>query len=1272
MSPNNNNGGWVPPAGGPLWPGPDLLVPIAMEAFLIGDGNLASTFAATAPNYASLPMYLQVSVAPFTPVNPSVGVHLHWTLPHGLRHGRNVSGSDSVQFPFVPNRWLLLRVFYPGTATPGTPPQVTPFIILSDQYGTTQADGTVPFPDPNNAYNTVFLGQKVDYAGWTEQAAGTVQWLTATGPGNQAFAATFDSSLNIFSALDTPPEAIGTLSYYLYGWNANYPSDPLFGLTKQDPNGWSTRDQWQALMNDCEWQVADLQSAIDTWQTWRQAHPKVLNAPGQNALNPEQLVLPAQTVLHSTLIGIAWHGTVNQNYPPNLPKTPDLAIGENGNEALSAWLAYKVGGGDPTKTAVVEQLLLSIGQGMSNQLTTDPAKLEDTLHSARFGNQAGGTIWVVQRPQDGSSSADADLGAQDVPLDPNQTKLLTELNEAQEQIEQLNNDIAADQLELFSAYWKSIFVDPFDRKLKQLIADAIQRLSGAITTATGVLNNQAIPTRDDKKKALIAALGSDYVLTTETAPPFCLGNDPVVLVAGASRSTVHDAPGDGDESGLPTRFTGETVTSITVQYTPPGGGNPMPAADVTAQDLVSALTPLSGGLLPKEIPDLLGECLLLDTAAAALIAKLYFGKIGVTPNQQQIQELAATVAKQQSAAWNANLSDALDPQVLANASGLNGVLPDKISVAGWSQPWDPIFMDWKVNWFPTSTDPAHALDGWTLGDIDLEWNSNNSIGTSVGSFAGRAAIGEALSDTFAQQLSDFSKDPAYMSKLPLYEQQLLLDAIALFPASDIVSQSMAGLGAQLIMRGLEIVGPVQNAAIKNLIGAARSEIPVFGTVQDVPPFLPIKSGHFQITDIWLVDAYGQILRGVPAGNAAALPIRSQSVVTDGPNRESYVQMAPRYSGSTRSDFNLVSAQNDQIVTNSSDATNPLAGWVVVNHLDYSLMLFDGTGASSGALTVLDNTSGSGARWDPTPGTQAPFGAAPNFPGSPHLQNFANGVLEVESKGDSALAPLIAIIDATLWQIDSDSLRSNGNLPLLVGTPLALVRATLSLEPRGGPVYDQSWETTNQQNTDGYNKVPLSLRVGDIGFSGNGVVGYFLDDDYTHFYPVHGYSTLTQNFITTLRKNAGNASAALRTLTAAPAAVEQQNPYVVPNALIPLAADGTTRRLTIIMDPRGVVPLISGFLPSKVLALQPGPVNAALSGMAVNFRIGPLLTNPAQVRMPLPSEIRGSWTWIERTGLTLWQETTPAPNVTVASFPDSPPQLTLGWLKLSGAFTDKPN
>src|SRR5262249_21375355 len=156
--------------------------------------------------------------------------------------------------------------------------------------------------------------------------------------------------------------------------------------------------------------------------------------------------------------------------------------------------------------------------------------------------------------------------------------------------------------------------------------------------------------------------------------------------------------------------------------------------------------------------DLLGEGLLLDTTAAALIARLYFAKVGVQPTQTQIDDLAVTVAKQQSAAWNASVSPKLDPQVLAAASGLQGVVPDKISVEGWSQPWDPIFMDWTVQWSPTGSDPAHALDGWTLGEIDLEWDQNNAIGTSAGPFSGRTVISEQLSDSFVQQLQHFSED----------------------------------------------------------------------------------------------------------------------------------------------------------------------------------------------------------------------------------------------------------------------------------------------------------------------------------------------------------------------------------------------------------------------------------------------------------------------------------------------------------------------------------
>ena len=1263
MMAGTSNGGWTPPPGGPLWPGPDLLVPIALDAFLIGDGNMGSTYAATMPNYSSLLINGAVTTPPFGTTIPSVGVHLHWTLPNGLRHGRQVT-DDDIEFPLAPNRWLLVRLFYPTKAAVGTAPQTTAWVILSDQYGPAITDGTIPFPDPADPGNIVYLGQKTDYAGWTETAAGTTQWLTAMGPGNQAFAATFDASLNVFSALDKPSDDSGSLTYLLYGWNANYPSDPLFGRTDADPQGWSTQDQWQTIMNDSDWQVADLQAAIDDWTAWRAAHPDVLNAPGQDALNPEQLVLPAQIVLHSMVMGIAWTGSSGQHYPSNVPSNASLAVGETGNEALAAWLAVQVGGDNPANVATIEQLMLAIGAGQANDLATDPVKVEDSLHTARFGNIAGGTVWVVQRPNDGASG-DPDLGAQDVPLDPDQTKLLTDLNTSQAQMEQLDNAISANQWELFAAYWKRLHVSPFDNKLKKQINDAIDRLSKAITQDT-TDRTDAITERDNARTALIALLGTDYTLTTETAPTFRTGNDPMLLIAGASRSTVHDAPSrTSDNDHLPTRFTGQTISSITLQY------QSYSQRVVTAADLVAALTPLVGGMLPKEIPDLIGEGLLLDTTAAPLIATIYFAKAGVTPTPAQIDDFAKTIALQQSAAWNGVISPQLDPQVLAEASGLTGVVPDKISVEGWSQPWDPIFMDWQVQWFPTSPDPVHALDGWTLGDIDLEWDEKNAIGTSIGSFTGRAVITQQLADSFAKQLQAFSEDTASMAKLPIYEQNMLLDAIAQFPQSDIVSQTMAGLTQQLYMRNADIVGPIADPSIEKLVGTARSELPNYGSTQNVPPFLPIRSGHFQIVNVWIVDAYGQILRGVPANETVASPIRSQNVVTPGPDRDTYVQMAPRYGAPTRSDFTFVSATDDAIVTNSSDATSPIAGWVVVDHLDHALALFDGAGGSRGSLITLDGTVGAGARWDPSPGEQAPFGGPPTFPDSLHLQNFARGVLAVETQGTRALDALISIIDGTLWQIDADSILSTGNLPLLVGTPLALVRATLSLEPQGGPVYNQSWADTNGQVTDGYNSVPFSLRIGDVAYTGNGVVGYFLDDDYSKFYPVHGYSTQTGDFMATLRSGVRNADTALRGLGTRLAAPEAGNPYVVPDALIAQAADGPTRRLTILMDPRGTVPLITGFLPTKTLMLQPGPVSTALNTMAVNFRIGPLLTDPQQLRMPLPAEIRGSWTWIERHGLTLWTETVPdGANSTVATFSDTPLQLTQGWLKLSNAFGEE--
>jgi hypothetical protein len=76
----------------------------------------------------------------------------------------------------------------------------------------------------------------------------------------------------------------------------------------------------------------------------------------------------------------------------------------------------------------------------------------------------------------------------------------------------------------------------------------------------------------------------------------------------------------------------------------------------------------------------------------------------------------------------------------------------------------------------------------------------------------------------------------------------------------------------------------------------------------------------------------------------------------------------------------------------------------------------------------------------------------------------------------------------------------------------------------------------------------------------------------------------------------------------------------------------------------------------------------LERMDVTFRVGPVLHEPSGLRMPLPSEIRGGWSWIQKTGVAFSaiEESPVAAASHQARLSGTPVHVREGWLKLSDA------
>ncbi|CDG81662.1 hypothetical protein [Janthinobacterium agaricidamnosum] len=1258
------------PINNPTWAGPALFTPLYLEALMVGQKNQNGDWAAVAVDYAQLgirgaspqPTPFQVAATA-----PTTGIHLLWTAPSALRHGQ-VGDHGDMRLPLLPNRWLVTRSFI---AQPGDVPRYTAWVLESDFLGTA-ADGTHPYPDPDGGSQRYFIGRRYDIGAWNGATSQYHQgFLRAMGPGDPSYVAVYDNMTNVLSFLDDMRQAgNGLYSYSVCGWYGTPSYDILLGVDADHPQGFTTEQEWQDIMHKLLWSVgdaADQAAAEQDWSDWLVAHP----VSGGPPLTDAQKNWPGQNLCHGFLYNLQWQGAA-AFYPinPILQGTtpPTVAIGANAAEALAAWLGKEAG------SAGAEQMLLAFQQDMIFDYVRDPSVFQARTHQARFANHNGGSLWVVYRADQTSSATEIPQGSYTVPLDENATAALTQLNRSQFQLDAAEQLQVSLQSQLYDAYWK---LANYPRTTPGLQAQ-IQQHIDSLTPQVQQIGQQITglsATVERERNALLALVGPlQLKLNLVNLPRYEARQDPVVLIAGAQQDTKFAAPGAHEEEQvLFTRFTGQTISAIHVLY------DSGLSLDVTlaSGDFPQIIWP-SGKLLPKEINDFWFETFLLDTNNARLIARTAFAKGGITPSNEQWDDLTAQIQRQQTLPWNQEARSLIDARTIADTAGLLGVPPAKLSVAAWSAPWAPLYLDWEIAWHPSAATPQQMLANWDLAEFDFVWNqarAGGNVGPAAGNYVGRSLLNAQIAQGLSDKLSDFLQHDPNAASLPQYQRdqlQAMADDIAEY---DVLTQSMSGLIEQLLMQQLQMskLSTAQAPGVAELLQHASSSLPAAGS--DL--FYPIHAGHFRLVRLNVVDAFGQILRGSQLGDQLQ-PIRSSSLVTQ--NFPQYMQLTPRITQPLRLDLRMVQYNDDTVRSNASDLTSAICGWVIPNHINHSLIVFDPAGNNLGEVLMIDNgndggDSGTGLRWDAVPGSDGVLGAPPEFGASlRHLNDFVNGLLLRGAQGVGALESLLDVIDSSLWNIDPLGQPMQGNLAILLGRPIALVRALATLGVDGTPAYNQSWLDTGKNVTGDFTSVPLPVRIGDLNLSNNGLMGYFLDDDYSRLFPYRGFDrqlAIPRRVIADhgIAPRAKLAHMMQRLDAAALAdAAAAGDGYLVDDPGFTLKPDGVmTRSLTMLVDPRGWVPALSGYLPVQWLALPPGPVNAALSNMFVTFRSGPLLLEEYKSSMPLPATIKGRWTWVERSGVTTWSESGPlTASDGVAALPAARPVLSEGWLKLSGA------
>ena len=358
--------------------------------------------------------------------------------------------------------------------------------------------------------------------------------------------------------------------------------------------------------------------------------------------------------------------------------------------------------------------------------------------------------------------------------------------------------------------------------------------------------------------------------------------------------------------------------------------------------------------------------------------------------------------------------------------------------------------------------------------------------------------------------------------------------------------------------------------------------------------------------------------------------------------------------------------------------NPVAGWLLPDHADDALEFFDAAGTPLGQL--FHRGLRSAVTWEGAPGRPGPMGAGPagDLAGAEHLARMAVALVQRDAgeraagavQDESPLGALLRAVDTTLWT--ADPVGSSGTAPVsvLVGRPIAAVRIRLQLE-----VYDDSADyalspaavTERRAAIVGAARYPFTVRLGALGRFDDGVLGYFLDDDYSVFHPVH-------SAIRELARLGGPQQGFLDEVTAAAAYAEDLTPEQIRAPYLQGEPDLTVHpgrpvTLTLLTLAGLSINATSGVVPRKRLELNRSWTDEALQKIVPSFRVGPVLVDPAAIAMPrisaLPTD-RGdqaTTTWTRRDTPATWREDPILASSMAAKLVDHPPVAHEGWVRL---------
>jgi hypothetical protein len=937
---------------------------------------------------------------------------------------------------------------------------------------------------------------------------------------------------------------------------------------------------------------------------------------------PEGQDFPARMLCYAKLVfGEAKDERLKGERPDEQSAT--VAVGNTGAEALSACVAQTLGG-DASKQTVEDHLeALNLSSSLEHlQLDVAP-KFYEARHEKGFAAVPGGTLWAVRAESDADSAADAGGEPQGITLPDEMARLLNAVNVRQAEYDRAWQEIESLRVQLFSDWYKYMLCAYPPEDARDAYPD-IDEVESYIEGSVASLNRK------------IARAGT------------------LALNDGGGRVVGLASPGEN----------GAVSAGATV-----GSAATLAAALAEAVNKLQAFVDSHGEAgQAYRLKQVSGPRYWRPTEPSVLIE----GSVAKSPDRHgQDGRPGDGLLETQLLAG----ADAADPseqnlrrRVRERIAEIGGGPEANFAFSTWEgQPWNPFLLEWEVEVFPvehkSNLDPATGryhedfiADNYQLAEneVDLFFKPDRGATTNAANvYSGRSILTPHAGVQLARQAEAYltkevlpqyyKKKRVLMSgrgsgflagnmdaiqewyetdaKSPLLgaqkrEEDTGLTAIRAWQAlknSDSVSQSLSGFNEALLMHRqtpqLDVGDPLGFDDYLPFADAVRDAVrdSIYSAPEPLNDFNPIRSGAMKILRLRLVDTFGQVkdldvtnlLTSEPLGDDGDAPL---------------VNLPPRLVQPARVNFRWLSAEADTQEMNDHPATTPICGWVLANNLDNSLMIYDSRGKALGSLVKKDS-----AVWVPAPGGR---GAADvDEISNPHLQKM---VAAVRRWGADFLDDFITAIDSAVENIEPENFAQHQDLALLMGRPLALVRASVNLELKGLPVVHQGWNEFRQdmrreaRDDNGFSRVRFPIRVGDYRQFNDGTVGYWREsgegyEDEVFYAPQSDEDVKFKGAHLKTHKTDPEAMVFFQSVQSAP------------------------QILSLLLDPRGVVHAITGILPAKAISIPPDQYAAALQAIEITFLSTPVLTDAGKIHLPLPAEAGYQWSWLQQDARGAWSE-----------------------------------